>query len=217
MKDLFVGIDTCTRRLNLALVDGRGEILGELCEDVSTHATRLVPGLDILLKDAGAGPEDVAAIGVVIGPGSFTGIRIGIAAALGFSQSQGVPVYPLDSLSALANCCDFEGKGAAILDARRSQVYFKPFSRAAGNLKPVGETVAVSPDEVSELSRDMKWALGDGVHLVKGWSDGCHIIDDIPNTGISAAMYAIESFRTGKRAEAIKPLYVRRPDVRKNL
>jgi len=207
-------MDTCTRRLNLALVDQEGEVLGEVGEDVTTHATRLVPAIDSLLKKVDAGPADVTAIGVTVGPGSFTGIRIGIATALGMARAGNIPVYPIDSLTALAKRCKVEGRGAVLLDARRSQVYLCTFLRRGAELQPAGEAVAMDTSKVLQGDPGYRWVVGDGIQLVEGWPASCRLITPVPNAGLSAAKEAMEAFSEGRPGVLPKPVYVRRPDAR---
>jgi tRNA threonylcarbamoyladenosine biosynthesis protein TsaB len=211
---VVLGIDTCTKWLNLALIDGEGELLGEVHEEVPTHATKLVAGIETLLPAGSPARTSLSAIGVVLGPGSFTGLRVGLAAAEGLSAALGLPVFGIDSLAALARCSRGEGEGFALLDARRSQVYAGRFLRRGGRATPLGEPEARAPGDLGAVVSGCTWAIGDGVAMVQGWPEGSILESGIPNLAVPAAGRALEALREGACPEALAPLYVRPPDVR---
>jgi tRNA threonylcarbamoyladenosine biosynthesis protein TsaB len=213
-RSVVLGMDTCTKWLNLALVDGAGEVLGEVHEEVRTHATRLVAGIESLLPVGSPERASLTAIGVVLGPGSFTGLRVGLAAAEGLSAALGLPVFGIDSLTALASCSRADGEGLALLDARRNQVYAARFSRGGGTLTPLGEPAAVAPGDLRNVVSSCGWAIGDGVGLVEGWPDRCLLQSAVPNLAVPAARMAMKALRDGFAPTALTPLYVRPPDVR---
>jgi len=210
---LVLGMDTCTRWLNLALVGSDGELLAQAHEEVQTHTTRLVPALDALFLKAGRGKTELVAIGVVLGPGSFTGLRVGLAAAEGLSAALGVPAFGLDSLTALALRSEGQGEGMALLDARRRQVYARRFTREGGVVAARGEPAALDPSEAIHFERS-DWAIGDGVPLVSSWPPRCVLQPEVPNLALSAAWHAREHAESGVPATALVPLYVRAPDAK---
>ncbi len=213
-RDLILGLDTCTRWLNLALLDAQGRLLASSQEEVVTHTTRVLPALDALFRSAGRPREDLCAIGVVIGPGSFTGLRVGLAAAEGLSKGLGVPAFGLDSLAALAEAATGEGTGVALLDARRKQVYAGSFVREGDAVLSASVPVAIGPEEVLARMPGPTWAVGDGVTLVAGWPEGCILSPGIPNIAVSAARVARRALGEGRSPGILTPLYVRAPDVR---
>src|SRR6187402_1240291 len=118
---LILAFDTATDRATSALV-GDGEVLGERV----SRASMLLADVDALVRQAGAHPRDITGLALGIGPGSFTGIRIGLAAARGLALALDVPVSGVSTLDALA-----AGAPGAIpvIDARRREV-FVPGPRA---------------------------------------------------------------------------------------
>jgi tRNA threonylcarbamoyladenosine biosynthesis protein TsaB len=124
---VLLAIDTAAPRLQLALLrdDGR---LETLAEDMATgQAERLFPALQELLATAGVTYRDLTRIAVTTGPGSFTGLRIGLSAARGLGLALNVPVLGIPSLFALSlgTQCDAI---AVLLDAKRGEAYFQTFS-----------------------------------------------------------------------------------------
>jgi tRNA threonylcarbamoyladenosine biosynthesis protein TsaB len=213
-KNFILGIDTCTRWLNLALLDESGGVAGEVHEEVATHTTRLVPALSALLTSGVAERRDLRALGVVVGPGSFTGLRVGLSSTLGLSKALAIPAFGLDSLTALALASGGEGEGVALLDARRSQVYARWFAGSGARAFPLGEPEALSPLRLMSEGRIPAWAAGDGVPLVLDWPSSTVLAPGIPNLALPAARRAWEGLRSGFRPDSLEPLYVRPPDVR---
>ena len=211
---IYLGLDTCTRWLNLALTADGEEVLAQVHEQVPTHTTRLVPALDDLFIRAGRPKGDLAAIGVVLGPGSFTGLRVGLAAAEGLAAALRIPAYGLDSLSALALCGEGSGEGMAVLDARRKQVYARRFSKSGRQVLALDAAADLDPTEPLRFAGS-EWAIGDGVPLVCAWPASCLLQPEIPNLAVPAAAHAREAYASGQPGTALAPLYVRGPDVRK--
>ena len=112
---LILAFDTATDRATSALV-GDGEVLGERVSRAST----LLVDIDALVRQAGAHPRDVTGLAVGIGPGSFTGIRIGLAAARGLALALDVPAAGVSTLDALAAGAP---GAAAVIDAKRREVF----------------------------------------------------------------------------------------------
>lgn len=213
MARLILGIDGCTRWTNLALVDGAGALLAEVHAPAGNHATGLVPAVGALLSAQGGAMADLAALGAVVGPGSFTGLRVALAAALGLSGALGIPAYGLGSLEALAAFAPVDGEGLAVLDARRGRVYAARFTRGGGG-DPVRltEDRDLPPQELL-VAKAPAWAVGDGVPLVEGWPPGCVRLPEVPNLALPAARAALRRLLAGAPCEALEARYVRPPDA----
>jgi tRNA threonylcarbamoyl adenosine modification protein YeaZ len=132
----LLAIDTAAPRLQLALL--RGERVDTLIEDMATgQAERLFPALAELLARNGAAYADLTRIAVTTGPGSFTGLRIGLSAARGLGLALNIPVIGVPSLLALSLSAQCDPV-AVLLDARRDEAYFQAFS---GPAIPIGAPV----------------------------------------------------------------------------
>ncbi|MGV3491850.1 MAG: tRNA (adenosine(37)-N6)-threonylcarbamoyltransferase complex dimerization subunit type 1 TsaB [Devosia sp.] len=138
----LLAIDTAARRLQLALLVG--ERVDTLSEDMAQgQAERIFPAIDELLARNGVTYANLTRIAVTTGPGSFTGLRIGLSAARGLGLALGLPVIGVPSLLAisLVTRCDAT---AVLLDARRDEAYFQLFS---GPAIPVGPAAILPMDE----------------------------------------------------------------------
>lgn len=134
---LILAVDTTTPSGSVALLEGDG-LLGEVnIESAATHSARLLKSVDFLLAAHGRDIKDIDAFAVAAGPGSFTGIRIGIAAVKSLAFASGKPVAPVSTLLALAGKLLSDGARLAcpLLDARRDEIYAGLFE--AGEAGPV--------------------------------------------------------------------------------
>jgi tRNA threonylcarbamoyl adenosine modification protein YeaZ len=139
----LLAIDTAAPRLQLALLlDERCETLVE--EMAQGQAERIFPAIAELLQRQGCAYADLTRIAVTTGPGSFTGLRIGLSAARGLGLALGIPAIGVPSLLALSLAGPAGAPLAVLLDARREEAYFQRFS-AHG--MPVGEATLLPMDE----------------------------------------------------------------------
>lgn len=134
-----------------------------------THSVTLMPMAAELLKNAGLTLDDIDVIAVAAGPGSFTGVRIGVAAAKGLAWPGEKLCAPCSTLESMAwQCAHMEGEICAVMDARRSQVYHAQFLAHNGVLTRLCPDGAVSVDEVLEKikkSKNPQILVGDGASL----------------------------------------------------
>lgn len=131
---LVLAIDTAAPRLQLALL--RADSADVLVEDMPTgQAERIFPAIAELLARNGATYADLTRIAVTTGPGSFTGLRIGLSAARGLGLALGIPVVGVPSLLALSLEAQCDAL-AVILDARRGEAYVQTFSGPALPIRP---------------------------------------------------------------------------------
>jgi len=220
---LVLGLETATDRLGLALAREE-HLLGELYLDVGRrHTEQLVLGLDALSAHVGTPVRSLTAIAVSIGPGSFTGLRIGLAFAKGLGLALEIPVIGIPTLDVLARGAEpWIGPVVACLDARRGEVYFSAYELAPGRMESLDASAAVgSAERVAERVR----ALGRRVLLVGAGADlvrdavGPEVISaprrlGWPRAGLVAAL-GCERIASGAREEPdhVEPIYVRRSDA----
>ncbi|MFY8031566.1 MAG: tRNA (adenosine(37)-N6)-threonylcarbamoyltransferase complex dimerization subunit type 1 TsaB [Devosia sp.] len=132
---IILAIDTVAPRLQLALLRADGTVDTSVDEIAQGHAELIFPRIEALLARNGIGYTDLTRIAVTTGPGSFTGLRIGLSAARGLGLARNVPVLGIPSLLALslpAQCTPV----AVLLDARRDEAYFQSFSGPGISISP---------------------------------------------------------------------------------
>lgn len=124
MSELLLVIDTSTRAGSIALSRGEQLLAESAWQGPGTHSDWLLGHLEGLLHEAGIEPVELNGIGVVVGPGSFTGLRVGVATAKGLAVAAGCPLVGLSSLALLACSAPFARfPVCSLLDARKNEVY----------------------------------------------------------------------------------------------
>ena len=136
-----------------------------------THSATLMPMVADLLKNTGLTLEEMDVVAVSAGPGSFTGVRIGVAAAKGLAWPGDKPCAPCSTLESMAwQCAHLDGEICAAMDARRDQVYCARFLAENGELRRLTEDRAIGLDELAQevrLSGQTQILVGDGAWLAQ--------------------------------------------------
>ena len=163
---LILAFETSAKAASVALTDGE-KLLGESYQNTGlTHSQTLLPMAQELLKSCGHTPQQVEAVAVAAGPGSFTGIRIGVAAAKGFAWGKELPCYGVSTLEAMArNLGVWQGLVVPVMDARRSQVYTATFLAESGKLSRLCEDRAISLEKLGNELQNVTqpiFLVGDG-------------------------------------------------------
>ncbi|MEH7504838.1 tRNA (adenosine(37)-N6)-threonylcarbamoyltransferase complex dimerization subunit type 1 TsaB [Neobacillus drentensis] len=137
----LLAIDTSNYALGVALLEDN-QVLGEYITNLKkNHSVRIMPAIQTLMKDCGRVPADLTKIVVARGPGSYTGVRIGVTIAKTLAWTLNIPLVGISSLEILASGVGryFDGFVSPIFDARRGQVYTGLYQYQNGELKPVKE------------------------------------------------------------------------------
>ena len=191
---LILAFDTATSTATSALVRD-GKVLGE----GTTTPVRVLEDVDALLRDAGVDARELDALAVGIGPGSFTGVRMGLASARGLALALEIPVAGVSTLAALAAGAP---DTVPLIDAKRHELF----------LEQNGEVVAL-PAAVFEAPG--LTCVGDGAiryreHLER---TGAHVPPGDDEVHLPRARFHAQLARDFGPAELVEPLYVRVPDV----
>ncbi len=125
---LVLGLDTSESPGSVALLENMGLAVERALPEALRHAEDLLPVTDVLLADSGRAREDIARICVNVGPGSFTGLRIGLATAKGMGQARGVAVVGVDGTLAYRSRADEERRVCVVISSRRDLVYVRWFT-----------------------------------------------------------------------------------------
>ena len=194
---LILALDTATSVATCAIVRD-GEVLGER----ASRAASVLADADVLLREAGYTPGDLSALVVGVGPGSFTGLRIGLAAARGLALGLEIPVAGVSTLEALAA----GAPGAMpVVDAHRREVFVLD-GREPRAVRP--EDLDLEPGTV---------CVGDGAlrHRALLEAAGAEVPPRDSELHVPRARFHAHLARDFGQAELVEPVYVRRPDAEK--
>ncbi len=163
---LILAFETSAKACSVALMK-ESILLGENYQNTGlTHSQTLLVMAEDLMKQCGVTAQDIDAVAVAAGPGSFTGVRIGVAAAKGFAWGREIPCCGVSTLEAMAeNAGIFDGFVLPVMDARRQQVYCGLFRAEKGILTRVAPDRAISLAELAEEIKILKepiFLVGDG-------------------------------------------------------
>lgn len=223
----ILSIDTTTVRGSVALSEGERLVAQEVQGAPGTHSERLMVTIDHLMGLAGWGRDAIEGIAVAIGPGSFTGLRIGLATAKGMALAVGCPVAGVSSLQSLAlNGEGFPGTVVSLVDARRGELYAAAYAvRAGKGPKRVMKECVLPPDTLIRKLKAIKGPLllvGDGAlafeqELRRALGKRAVVpggATPFPQA-INLARLAYRKLRAGKGDDcsALVPNYVRRSDA----
>ena len=173
-------MDTSSAAASCALLEDDRPIAQFYTDARLTHSQTIMPMAQALLECSHKSVQDIDLFAVSVGPGSFTGLRIGVAAAKGFAWGREVPCYGVSTLEAMAlSLGEYQGYVCPVMDARRSQVYNALFYVNHGSLKRITEDRAIAlvqlKQELAHLTEPV-FLVGDGSVLTYKTISG-----DIPN------------------------------------
>ncbi len=232
---LILAVDTTSRRRSVAVSKG-SQVVGLMAiEAVASHSWQLHDEIDLLLKKLGLALDQIEVFGVTTGPGSFTGVRVGLATIKGFAQSLQKPVVGVTSLEAHARAAGVSGLVCACVDALRDEIYIQLFQ-----VNPDGAVEALTEPSVtlpslayaSLINEPKLTFIGDGVlssleileheaatvghevflsPMIYEPKEGWHVVDQTPILATSVAALTMLDVRRGNTCSAVglAALYVR--------
>jgi tRNA threonylcarbamoyl adenosine modification protein YeaZ len=237
---LVLALDTATPASTAALVevtpDGLSGIAERRTVDPRAHGERLAPEIAAVLADAGLRPRDLTAIVAGLGPGPFTGLRVGLATAASMGHALGIPTYGVCSLDGLGRAA---GPGRVLIatDARRREVYFATYADgertsgpevakpadvagllhgAVGSALPAGLLIGTADESVeaeATVAGLVDRAAGEGA-LKYGDLFGVPVEEHLLYPpGAALVALAADRIRGAAPSEILTPLYLRRPDA----
>ena len=225
---ITLGIETATQVVSVAL-GGDDGLLGvvEIMQG-RRHAEILAPAIEFVCRQARIAVTDIGAIGVDIGPGLFTGMRVGIASAKAMAQALEVPLVGISSLDLLAFPLRHSTKViASVIDARKGEVFFAFYLSSPGGVQRVSEPRACTIDDfnadVMARGQDVL-AVGDGAHRYREDFEGGVEVADLahPSAAPLVHLARARALRADVGAagslglDAVHPLYLRAPDAQIN-
>jgi tRNA threonylcarbamoyladenosine biosynthesis protein TsaB len=210
---MILALETSSSLCAVCVLDETtGEALAEISNDIGRgHAERLMDDVAAALSQAGARYVGLTAIACGVGPGSFTGIRVGVAAARGFGLALKIPVHGVTSLQAIALQALRHARGRSLLvvqDAGREELHVQRFDHDA---KPLAAPRAMSLPMLHEQLPDAAlFACGSGAQLLAGQTG----IDIWSAPLFPTAAAVARASRDPAMIVAPKPLYLRAPDAK---
>lgn len=214
-----LGLDTATWTASVGVVhDGRA--ISERTERAETSlALAIIPLIDDALRAAGIGVTDLDAVAVSVGPGSFTGLRVGVSTAKGIAYAAGAQLVAVPTLTALARAAGPRaGVVCTVLDARKSEVYAACFEWRDGTLACIAPERALPPAQLRDIVDVPCTFVGDGVDfygdiLRKLFGDRAQLVSlaTAPPSGCVIAQMGTELIAAGEQCaiDALEPRYVR--------
>ena len=202
---IVLAIDTCLVACSVAVVDGE-RVLARRVEPMSRgHQERLAPLVQEAMVEAGLGFDKLERIGVTVGPGSFTGLRVGLAFAKGLASALSIPAVGIGALEALAE--PERGNVVAVLDAKRGQVYLQAFSDGVAVSAPDALPIETAAARVAEFAPDT--LIGTGAVLLAGVRPGVRVVEADVTDPVAVARLA-----AARSPVPPRPLYLRAPDAK---
>jgi tRNA threonylcarbamoyladenosine biosynthesis protein TsaB len=162
-----LAVETSTLSGGAALLDGE-RVVGEYTLDVRvTHSERLMAAIDQLLSDAGWTARDLDGIAVTVGPGSFTGLRVGLSTVKGLALALAIPVAAVPTLDAMAAMLPYAALPVCpVLDARKREVYASLYRWDGLGMRRQWDYLALAPDELARRLREPVIVVGDGAEAI---------------------------------------------------
>lgn len=226
---MILGLETAVEQVSVALGDHRGLRAEASSANDRRHAESLAPMIQFVCGQAGVALSEVDAIAVDIGPGLFTGMRVGIATAEAMAWALDVPIVPVCSLDVVAQAATGGDElVAACLDARRGEVYWAIYRRGDNDHYPqrLTEPVVTPPDDLVALLRERDQhvrCVGTGAHRYE------EELVEVPRVAVGPLEHAYPQARTlvslaahkavreqWVGARDVEPMYLRAPDAEIN-
>jgi len=221
-KPKVLAFDTSSGRGSVALLQG-SELQAELkLNHLQNHSANLLRSIDYLLEGLGWALGDLGLVAVGTGPGSFTGIRIGIATGLGLAQTLAIPFVGISGMEALACQVTFlEGNVGVLFNARRSQVYYAEYRNQRGKICEIQKPILVFLSDLRKEKKGRRLYLIGETSLYSGKISGTskaawpRCVETDLFLAAAVGCRAISVKRRWKSGNYIQcePLYIRPPDA----
>ncbi|MBE6641956.1 MAG: tRNA (adenosine(37)-N6)-threonylcarbamoyltransferase complex dimerization subunit type 1 TsaB [Ruminococcaceae bacterium] len=219
----ILAFDTTAKAVCAAVCEDEKLLSSYFAELPGVHTTEtLLPAIEIMLKNADLTIDDMELIAVSAGPGSFTGVRIGVATAKGLAFGKELPCAGVSSLLAMAsNFLDRDAYVCAAMDARRNQLYYALFKIEGGKLTRLTDDTADGADAAARTAKEMGitevLCVGDGAEIAAAAMENEEIKAKLPTATLlrqnayGVALCGLECFRAGKAVpeSELLPIYLR--------
>ncbi|WP_332770025.1 tRNA (adenosine(37)-N6)-threonylcarbamoyltransferase complex dimerization subunit type 1 TsaB [Phenylobacterium sp.] len=202
---MVLALDTCLGACSAAVLDGDRVLASRVEPMARGHQERLAPLVAELMAEAATSFDQLDRVGVTVGPGSFTGLRVGLAFAKGIGQALAIPVVAVGTLEALAEATP--GRVLAVLDAKRGQVYLQAFADGVPVSAPDVLPLETAAARVAEFAPDV--LIGSGAALFADMTPSARVV-----AAEQADPAAVARLAAARSPIPPRPLYLRAPDAR---
>lgn len=224
----ILAIDTSSKICSVSILEDNNLIIEKHNDDEKTHSQKLMPLIDELFKESNLTLDNIDLLACSQGPGSFTGIRIGISTVKAFADVKNIPIIGVTSLESLAYNIDTDGLIATIIDAKHDNVYFALYELKDNTYKTVIVPVSDTIDNIVQLLKnysDTITFVGDGseVHkaLLSNGFKNCSFASAKQNiqTSISIGKSAYDKFKDSNYQPeyTLSPIYLKKSQAEINL
>jgi tRNA threonylcarbamoyladenosine biosynthesis protein TsaB len=238
MDPVILAIETATRAGSVALVRGQEVLAATFGDPAASHSTDLIEMVENSLVNAGAKLSEVDLFGAALGPGSFTGLRIGLATIKSFAICTGRRCAGVSTLAAIAHAAGTSEQTVSLLPAGRGELFAQMFTVLDGQVSELDTASHISLTALLEKygnQAELKWA-GEGAHLnqsaLRDWAEGRNILFSDSSLGnpawslgartnqlaISVAGLSLNAYRSGTTVspDELRAVYVRASDAEIN-
>lgn len=205
----ILALDTSLNACSVALVEA-GQVRASVIQPMQRgHQEQLAPMVASVLDEAGIRPTALDRIAVTLGPGSFTGLRVGLSYAKGFALGLGVPLVGFNTLACLTAMLDAKGAVLAVIDARREQLYAQLFE----GQRPVADPFALSLGDLAALTAlpEVDAVVGPGADRLQARFPDARI--ETPELLDPVALARLAALANPELARP-DPVYIREPDAK---
>lgn len=219
---IILALDSTAKAAAVALLDGETLLAKDMHDDGNTHSSTLLPMVERLLAEQHLTADDIDLFCASVGPGSFTGVRIGAATVKGIAFGKNKPCVPVSALHALAyNLRGINGIVCPLMDARRGQFYTALFRIKDGKVERLTPDAAKSGEEIAEELTQYPGAylVGDGAKVALPFFEGLDVVlapeENLLADGESVGLCALEMYRSGVQVTDAEfaPTYLRLPQA----
>ena len=223
---LILSFDSTAKAASASLCDGERVLAYTVIDNGLTHSELLLPMAENLLRETGYSFSDIKLFACNVGPGSFTGVRIGVSLVKGLAFAHDIPTVPVSTLESLAeNAFPLDGILCPVMDARRGQVYNALFRAENGALVRLTPDRAISGEALvhellTEYPGEPVRPMGDGTALFREAALGKILVSPVPElllrqNAVSTARVALRLYESGSHTSdsRLSPLYLRLPQA----
>jgi tRNA threonylcarbamoyladenosine biosynthesis protein TsaB len=221
-EPLILAIETATRAGSVALARGSEILCSASGDATASHSTDLIETIETILKRGQVELDAIDLMAAAVGPGSFTGLRIGLATTKSFAACNGTPCAGISTLAAIAHAAGKSERTVSLLPAGRGELFAQMFSVEDGFARELDAAAHLSPQAVLEKytpAQPLVWA-GEGAHLN---AQALHaetqvIAPPTPQLATSIAALALGAYRNGETVSPneLRAVYVRASDAEIN-